>query len=55
MFEMQGGIVSQNAIFGETSPCFFNSNTPSGIITPLRGNKGKKRAYLLGNLIFLDI
>lgn len=41
-FEMQGGKVSQNAKFNVPSPCFFNSNTPSGIITPLRGNKGKK-------------
>ena len=39
---MQGGAVSHDAIFGETYPCFFNSNTPSGIITPFRGNKGKK-------------
>lgn len=45
MFEMQGGMVSQDVIFAVPSTCFLQSSTTSGTITPLEENKGKKALW----------
>ena len=42
MFEMQGVMVSQDAMFAVPSPCFLNYLPFGGTTIPLEGNKGKK-------------
>ena len=49
MFEMQGGTVSQDVIFVVPSPCFLQSSTTRGTITPLEENKGKKSLMVYDN------